>query len=210
MKPCHGQTIFRGLYNVSRETMDMLVAYENCLIKWNPAINLVSKQSMADLWTRHIQDSAQLWALMPKTATSLIDLGAGAGFPGMVLAILAKENSTPLKISLIEADQRKCSFLQYVCREIGLEPEIIAERIENIPSLSADVITARALAPLDQLLEFAERHKSTDGCCIFQKGRNVEKELTEARKNWTFKVQKTQSQTDPSGTILTIRDIRRV
>lgn len=190
--------------NVSRETLERLEIYENLLKKWNPAINLVSEGTLADIWTRHFLDSAQIWTLKPKTAERWIDLGTGGGFPGLVIAILAAEKSPNLRVDLVESDARKAAFLMTASREMGVSPEIIIERVEELSPRQADVISARALAPLSTLLEYAFRHKAKNGICLFPKGQNHEIELTEAAKCWTFKVQKTPSMTDSGGVILKI------
>ncbi|WP_372605169.1 16S rRNA (guanine(527)-N(7))-methyltransferase RsmG [Actibacterium sp.] len=195
--------------NVSRETLQHLKTYEALLNKWNPAINLVAKSTLADAWTRHFIDSAQIFQLAPNAA-HWVDLGSGGGFPGMVVAILALEFAPQMQITLVESDQRKATFLRTVARETGANATVIAARIEDVPPLNADVLSARALAALDLLLEFANRHLSPDGVALFLKGANHDKEIAEAVANWRFTVQKLPSTTDSNAIILAIRELAHV
>lgn len=201
---------FSKKVNVSRETLDRLRTYEQLLKKWNPAINLVSRGTLEDIWTRHFLDSAQLWGLKPNNADYWLDLGTGAGFPGLVIAILAAEHQPSLKIGLVESDARKAAFLLNTSQNLSISPKIFTERAEMLQPQGADVISARALAPLSQLLEFTERHKADNTICLFSKGRTYETELTNAKKYWTFDVQKTPSLTDSEGVILKIGGFGRV
>jgi 16S rRNA (guanine527-N7)-methyltransferase len=195
--------------NVSRETTARLDSYAALLAKWNPAINLVAKSTLPDLWTRHILDSAQLLDLAPKGARHWADLGSGGGFPGLVIAILAAEKAPTLRVTLVESDLRKATFLSTVVRECGLTTTVCAERIESLPPLRADVLTARALAPLDGLLAHAERHLAEGGIAIFPKGATHEAELASALEHWRFSVQKHPSRTDSDAVLLVIGDIAR-
>lgn len=196
--------------DVSRETSDRLEIYAELLQKWNPKINLVSKSSIDDLWGRHIMDSAQVFDLAPNNKTHWADLGAGGGFPGLVVAILAAEKASTLKTTLVESDVRKSTFLQTVVRETGLNTTVCIDRIERLPPLNADIVSARALAPLKTLLSYAERHLAQDGTAIFPKGANHQNELTESLEHWRFSVHKHPSVTDPDSVILSIGDIARV
>jgi 16S rRNA (guanine527-N7)-methyltransferase len=198
-----------AVLNVSRETVSRLDAYAALLEKWNPAINLVAKSTLAELWTRHILDSAQLFDLAPLDAKRWADLGAGGGFPGLVIAILAAEKRPELKIALVESDARKAAFLQAALRETGLAAEVIAERIEKIPPLQADVVSARALAPLPKLLAYAERHLAEGGVALFPKGAGAEAELSESLERWQFSVQKHPSRTDQEAAVLRIGELKR-
>jgi len=205
-----GPERFKSLLNVSRETIDTVKIYESLLRKWNPAINLVSKSTLDDIWSRHFLDSAQIWQLRPPEATTWLDLGSGGGFPGLVISVLAKEQAPDLKVTLVESDIRKATFLQNASREMGVSPDIFTQRVENLHSQAADVISARALAPLPKLLSYADRHTKNGTICLFSKGENYESELTEAQKSWTFNFQKTPSITSSGGIILRIGDIGRV
>lgn len=195
--------------DVSRETLERLKTYESLLRKWNPAINLVAKSTLDDAWTRHILDSVQVFDL-GQGATHWADLGSGGGFPGMVVAILAAERTPELKVTLVESDQRKATFLRTVARETGVSANVISRRIEQVDPLGADVVSARALASLDMLLGFAERHMKHTGKAIFLKGENYQQEIDAALASWRFNVQKTPSKTDSRAVILSIGELSRV
>ncbi len=198
------------LENVSRETYDRLRLYEALLLKWNSAINLVSRHSLAEVWQRHFVDSAQLLKFLPIGCSSWADLGSGGGFPGLVVAILAAEVSPTTTFTLVESDQRKATFLRQVCRETGIGATVLTDRIEQTPPLNAAVVSARALAPLSLLCQYAARHGAVGSLAVFQKGATFEDELTEARRNWLFDCEPHQSQTDTSAIVLAIRNIRPV
>jgi 16S rRNA (guanine527-N7)-methyltransferase len=195
--------------DVSRETSDALHTYESLVRKWNPAINLVSKATLTDFWARHIVDSAQVFALCPDGAQKWADFGSGAGLPGLVVAILARELKPELRVTLVESDLRKATFLRQAAQQLGLEALTLSERIESVPPLNADVISARALAALPDLLKFAEPHLAVDGLALFPKGARYESEIAEARKEWSFDVVPQQSVSDSEAAILVIRNIHR-
>lgn len=195
--------------SVSRETSEALSQLEGLVQRWNPAINLVSKASLLHLRDRHILDSAQIFGHAPVGARHWVDLGSGGGFPGLVVAILAKEKQPQLHFTLVESDARKATFLRQAARELGLSVEVLAQRIESVPELKADVLSARALAPLSALLGYAERHLQPDGVAIFPKGERFADELAEARRHWKFEVDCRPSLSDPGAAILVIRKIER-
>lgn len=195
---------------VSRETVDRLHALEALLKKWNPAINLVAKSTVADAWDRHILDSAQLYALAPGRVGHWADLGSGGGFPGLVIASLAHELDPDRRITLVESDQRKSTFLREAARQLGLTVTVLADRIESVPSLGADVLSARALAPLPALCGFALRHLSDGGVALFPKGATHQQELAEASRNWQFDVTIHPSETDPASVVLELKAISHV
>ncbi|RKF13371.1 16S rRNA (guanine(527)-N(7))-methyltransferase RsmG [Roseovarius spongiae] len=197
------------LPNVSRETNDRLKVYAELVEKWNPRINLVSKSSIAHLWERHIADSAQNLDLAPPTLRHWVDLGSGGGFPGIVIAILLSEFQPDARMTLVESDQRKCAFLRSALRQTGCTAEVIADRIEDIEPLGADVLSARALADLDRLLGFAERHMKTRGCALFPKGARWQEEVANARSRWRFDIEVAKSRTDPAAAILKISGVSR-
>lgn len=194
--------------NVSRETSDRLHSYVALIEKWNPRINLVSKASIQDIWDRHIWDSAQVFDVEPVNG-HWADLGSGGGLPAIVLAILAKQHVPDAIVHMVESDQRKCAFLRTVVRELDLNAKVISERIEKLPSINANVISARALTDLDGLLGFAHLHGATGSAAIFQKGENWKKELREAQKNWSFHYEEHNSHTNPRAVILKIEEIAR-
>lgn len=195
--------------DVSRETTERLDSYVALLAKWNPAINLIAKSTMPELWIRHILDSTQLLEVAPENARHWADLGSGGGFPGLVVAILASEKRPELRVTLVESDLRKAAFLNTVVREAGLGTCVCAERIESLPPLEADVLSARALAPLNKLLAYGARHLAEAGVAIFLKGAAHETEIAEALERWRFSVQKHPSRTDPEAVLLCIGDIAR-
>jgi 16S rRNA (guanine527-N7)-methyltransferase len=196
--------------DVSRETAERLALYADLLRAWSPRINLVSRQTLADLETRHFADSAQLLALVPPDATTLADLGSGGGFPGLVIAILAAEQRPALHVTLVESDQRKAVFLRTVAQRVGVPVTVLANRIESLPPLGTRVLSARALAPLTTLLDHAERHLRPGGIALFPKGANWRAEVEEALERWRFRCENLPSATSTEGAILRIGEIARV
>lgn len=195
--------------DVSRETFGKLEALEALVQRWNPAINLVSKASLQQLRERHTIDSAQLFSLCPLAARHWVDLGSGGGFPGLVVAIIAQELQPDLRITLVESDARKATFLRQAGQSLGLTLVVLKERIESLEPLSADVLSARALAALPQLLTYAGRHLRPDGLALLPKGERYADEVAEARKHWHFEVETRPSLSDPAAAILLIRKIER-
>jgi 16S rRNA (guanine527-N7)-methyltransferase len=193
---------------VSRETIDRLKIYADLLTKWNPHINLVSGSTIKSLWSRHIEDSAQIFTLVPEAGGSWVDLGSGGGFPGLVIAILAQESDSNLQVTLVESDVRKATFLRTVIRECKLSVRVLTGRIEALPSLQADIISARALAELPQLLKFADLHLRPNGTALFQKGARWQKELAAVDKSWSFQLDRFTSVTEPEAVILRMRGIK--
>ncbi|OSQ49906.1 16S rRNA (guanine(527)-N(7))-methyltransferase RsmG [Marivita geojedonensis] len=194
--------------NVSRETQDRLNIYLDLLRKWSPKINLVSPASLEDAGKRHFDDSLQLAELCPEGAKDWVDLGSGGGFPGAVIAI-AKVGGE-LNVTLVESDQRKSAFLRTVSRETKTPFNVISKRIEDVEPLNADVVSARALAPLTDLLEFADLHMKPGGVCLFLKGANWQNEVNDAQKKWRFTCEAHKSKTSPDASILKIGDLARV
>ena len=195
--------------NVSRETVAALRAFEALVRRWNSAINLVSKSSLPDLWGRHIVDSAQLLDFCPVGAREWADFGAGGGFPGLVIAILARETHPDLHFTLVESDLRKATFLRQAAQALELSVSVVNERIESLPSLKADVVSARALAPLSELLRFAQQHLRKGGVGVFPKGVRHNEELAAAQLQWSFDVETHPSRSESGAAILIIRNIER-
>jgi 16S rRNA (guanine527-N7)-methyltransferase len=195
--------------NVSRETIDALHAFAALVERWNPAINLVSKASLPDLWSRHIVDSAQVFSLCPQDAKRWLDIGSGGGFPGIVVSVLARDVKPNMRTVLVESDRRKAAFLREACRLLSLDADVRADRIESLSPQQADVLSARALAPLSALLGFAEQHLAETGVALFPKGDKYESELNNARKSWSFDARVVPSLLEPSAAILEIRKIKR-
>lgn len=191
--------------NVSRETLDI---YRDLLSKWSPKINLVSAQTLKDAGSRHFDDSLQVADLCPVGAETWADLGSGGGFPGAVVAMARKDRD--LAVTLVESDQRKAAFLRTVSRETGVPFKVITGRIEEIEPLDADVVSARALAPLEVLLGFMERHAKPDGIGVFMKGSTWQSEVDIARKKWRFTLKAHTSVTRPDAAILEIGGLSRV
>ena len=192
---------FQQATAVSRETLERLQTYLALLARWQKKINLVGPSTLADPWRRHVLDSAQL---LPHIApgSTLVDLGSGAGFPGLVLAIMAQ-----LDVHLVESDLRKTVFLQEAARLTGTVVEIHNQRIESLPALTADVITARALAPLPLLCKLAQPLCHAETVCLFLKGRSAQEELTETQKQTTLQATLIASQTDSEGVLIKVRNL---
>jgi len=195
---------FAKAIDVSRETMARLERYATLLATWNKRINLVGASTIRDLWRRHMLDSAQLRWYIPKHARTLVDIGSGAGFPGLVLAIMGVP-----EVHLVESNQRKCAFLREAARVTGARVTIHCARAEALTPWPADVVTARALSPLPILLEYAEPFLTPKTICLFPKGRGVKEELTKTQKTWNITFDMLYSVTDPEGTILRLEAITR-
>lgn len=195
---------------VSRETADRLDALVRILARWSGAINLVAPASLPDTWTRHVLDSAQLLDLAPESARCWLDIGAGGGFPGLVIAALAAERRPAFGVTLMESDSRKCAFLLAAGQAMGLTVSVERRRIEAGPPVPSDVVSARAVAPLPALLDLAERHIAPGGVAIFPKGAGVDDELLLASRSWRYRVWRSQSVTDAASTILVMGDLSRV
>jgi 16S rRNA (guanine527-N7)-methyltransferase len=192
--------------NVSRETLQRLETYAGLLVKWQAKINLVGPATLPDLWRRHFLDSAQLLPLLSAATGTLADLGSGAGFPGLVLAIM-----TDWRVHLLDSDQRKCAFLRQVALDCGVLDRVTihARRIEQVTGLLADVVTARACAPLGELLDLAEPFIGEKGTGLFLKGAQAEEELTQAQRRWTMRLDRRDSISDPAGKLLIVSQLKR-
>ena len=173
-------------YNVSRETITKLKAYETSLFEWQNKFNLVSKASLADAWNRHFLDSVQLLEDIPENAETMLDFGSGAGFPGMVLAIIAAEKRQNLLITLVESIKKKTLYLNAVKELSGVRVSIINDRIENLPPQKVDAITSRAMCKLSDLFSYAYRFTTKKTVMIFPKGKSYEQEIAQAQKKWKF------------------------
>lgn len=194
-----------ALVPVSRETAALFDRYVALLEKWQKIKNLVGPATLAEVWTRHIADSAQLDALAPKAET-WVDLGSGAGFPGLVIAIMRREDPD-FHMELVESNGRKCAFLREVSREFGLNVTVRDGRIEDVLAgwtAPVDVVSARALAPLSALLGLSSELLKTGAIGLFPKGQDVEHELTEASKYWRINALTVASKTDPKARIVRV------
>ena len=198
-------TNYPFLKSVSRETIEKLEIYISLLQQWNKKINLVSQQGMDQVWKRHVYDSFQLIRYLDSSVKSIADLGSGGGFPGLILAL-----STDIPVILIESDMRKTIFLREVLRQTKTQATVLCQRIENVNAISADVVTARALTSLTQLLKFSKNILNKNGYCLFLKGRSVNLEIEEAQKNWKINYKTFSSQTNADGVIVKINQFERV
>jgi 16S rRNA (guanine527-N7)-methyltransferase len=195
--------------DVSRETFEQLTQFAELVERWTTKINLISKPSVPHIWERHINDSVQLYRHAPE-ADHWVDLGSGGGFPAIVLAILSKQDGRDTKFTMVESDQRKCVFLRTALRELELNGEVLNKRIEEIPTLEADILSARALSDLSKLLEYADLHLSNDGIALFPKGENWKTEDAAAKTFWHYTCEPIPSLTNPVAAILRIKDISHV
>ena len=195
---------------ISALATERLQIFVGLLAKWNAAINLVSPASLAEVWTRHVADSAQVLDLAPIRRARWLDMGSGAGFPGIVIALITADTPNPVEMTLVESDKRKAAFLSTVSRETGVPMIIQAARIEAVAPQNADTVSARALAPLVRLCSFAERHLAPHGAALFLKGGHYDAEIAEARRTWSFALDVRRSSTDPAGAVLIMKDLRRV
>lgn len=199
-----GRDGFARVFSVSRETLERLDAYVALLAAWNRRINLVGASTMGDPWRRHILNSAQLWPHLPPRARVLVDLGSGAGLPGLILAILGVA-----EVHLVESDQRKAAFLQEAARVTSTLCKIHPVRAEKMPRVAADAVTARAVASLPDLLDMAEPFLVTHSICLFLKGKGVAEELTLAAKTWKMQSRLVASLTDPGGMLAILEAPKR-
>ena len=206
-----GPEAFLKAFAVSRETIDRLVTYEALLKRWQKTINLVAPSTLSDIWHRHFADSAQIWALRPERARTWLDLGSGAGFPGLVLAMMASEHGGT-RHTLVESDNRKAAFLREAAREAGVAVDILCMRIESgeIRAKVGEVncVTARALAPLPRLAELVAPYFASSTIGFFLKGREVAAELEEAARTWEFQAELKPSITDPEGRVLLLKALK--
>jgi len=202
---------FQRTFEISRETLDRLKTYAQLLVRWQKAINLVAPSTLSDFWHRHFADSAQLWRYRPPEARVWLDIGSGAGFPGLVLAILGAEAGATHHI-LIESDSRKAAFLREVGRETGITVDILGMRIENPQTCAkvsaVDCITARALAPLPRLLEMSAPYFSPSTLGLFLKGRDVAVEIEQAAESWRFAYELKPSVTDRDARVVLLKALK--
>ena len=193
--------------DVSRETWEKFNRYAELLLKWQKVVNLVSNSTLEDMASRHFLDSAQLIKHIPDKQVKLADMGSGAGFPGLVLAMMGIK-----EVHLIESDVRKATFLREIAREIQTKVFVYDDRVENTNIPNLDFITARALAPLKDLLTLTEKLSAPtqDYTCLFMKGEKTDEEIIKAQKQWDFKIEIIQSITSHEGKILKINNIKRL
>lgn len=195
---------FQVAAGLADAAVERLAVYVGLLRKWQKAINLVGPSTLPDLWRRHMWDSAQLVPHLPRPDAVVLDLGSGAGFPGLVLAI-----ASPATVHLVESDQRKATFLREVNRATRAGAIVHPCRIEALEPFPVDVVTARAFAPLDRLLASAEPFFRPATIGLFLKGRTLERELTACRKRWNMTAKAIPSLSDETGVVLKLEGISR-
>lgn len=198
-------------YNVSRETFQKLQDFVALLQEWNAKMNLVSKNSLEDVWQRHILDSVQLIKYVPSDVRCLVDIGSGAGFPGVVLAILMQEKLPAAKVILVESITKKTVYLKDVCTKLGLNNTTVENsRIENISIKNVDVITARAVAALDVLCSYAFDLATKNTRMLFLKGRSYADEVASAEQKWKFNLQVYPNLYSSDGVVLELSNLRKI
>ena len=205
--PTFGAEAFAAATGADPVQMRDLEAFRLLLGEWNERMNLVGPSAMAEFWGRHAYDSAQLLALAPGALT-WADLGAGAGFPGLVLAILLK-GRPGAAVHLVESMAKRCRFLQAVVDELALPARVHNARAESL-SLTVDIVTARACAPMPRLMEFAWPYLRKGATALFLKGQDVDAEMAEATTSWDFQAQLLPSRSNASGRIVQVSKVRRV
>lgn len=191
-------------YNVSRETSRKLDTIVETLLDWSQRLNLVGPKERPRLWSRHIADSLQLCEPL-QGARHIVDLGSGAGFPGLVLAAALQDVE---RVTLVESVGKKCAFLRAAAEAAELPVAVLNERIESVAAFPVDAVTARALAPLPKLLDLSSKWLESGAIGVFPKGQAANEELTAALQSWTFTHQARSSRTDSSGTILILSEVR--
>ncbi|NNC38292.1 MAG: 16S rRNA (guanine(527)-N(7))-methyltransferase RsmG [Acidimicrobiales bacterium] len=198
---------FQRAIDITDETLNLYKHWFALLTRWNSRINLVASSTLRDFWFRHAMDSHQIHACLPPGTKTIIDLGAGAGFPGIALAVMMRD--TPgAQITLVESNGKKCNFLRTVIRELSLPAEVIQRRAEDLTHQPYDVVTARAFAPLPRLLSYAHQFWNGTTVGVFPKGESWESEIEDALVAWEFKNKTQPSQTDENARILMVTKLR--
>jgi len=190
-------------YNVSRETIDKIELYVECLLDWQNKFNLIGKSTIENVWERHILDSIQLLKLLPKNYNNLMDIGTGAGLPGFIIAICEGEEKD---IYLVDSSKKKCSFLEHVAHECNVRVKIQPDRVENmdIGTIKIDVITARAFSSIDNIIRLTKPYIHNKTKYLLQKGANAKTELTNSKISSQLNVKYVSSITDKDAYILDI------
>jgi len=195
--------------SVSDGAMSQLSVLRALVEKWTPRINLVSKGSVSEIWERHFEDSAVLCLEPLLSGPHWVDLGAGGGFPGLVVAVILRDKGFSTKVTLVESDLRKATFLREAARQMNLSVDVVSERAENLATLQASVVSARALAPLEGLCVLADRHLAPGGVCVFPKGARFSEEVDVARKSWLFELETRENLNHKGSALLLLRNLRR-
>ena len=192
---------------VPREALARLECLAALVSLWNQRVNLLSRRESGRLWHRHILDSAQLAHLAPPAARTWLDIGSGGGFPALVCAAIAKAEGRPTAFTLVEADGRKVAFLREATRQLAVNATVLHGRIEDLVLPPQDLISARALASLDRLLEYSAPFSHRGTVLLFPKGRQADSELTLARQAWHIRAVRVPSRTDPEATIFRLSEV---
>lgn len=198
---------FASEIDISSEILADFRKWHNLLLTWNKRINLVSKSALDEFWKRHALDSWQVTRFVPKDAKTILDLGSGGGFPGLALAIAAKHNQSGQTVTLVESVGKKANFLRTVIRELNLPASVKAERVESLPSVPVDLISARAFAPLPQLLTYAHPFWAEDTAAVLLKGQSLEDEIESAKEKWSFNADTSPSVSAPDGVVVKIQNL---
>ena len=193
--------------DVSRETLNDFCEYEALLSKWNKKINLVSKSTLVDIWERHFLDSGQIIKHVEASGKRWVDVGSGAGFPGLVVALLLRDRKIDCDLVLVEKNPKKGFFLNEVIRKLNLSVEVVNDNIDTLEPLNADILTARAFSELNNLIEIAFRHRKKEGICLFLKGENYRIELDKTLNYWFFDYDIVDSLSSSSGKIIRVKKI---
>ena len=193
--------------DVSRETLSCFCQYEILLSKWNRKINLVSKNTLGYMWERHFLDSGQIINHVEASGKRWVDVGSGAGFPGLVVALLLRDRKIDIDLTLVEKNQKKVFFLNEVIRRLDLSVKVVNNNIGDIETLNADILTARAFSELNELIEIAYHHGKKGCVCLFLKGENYSLELDKALNYWLFDYDVLDSLTNSSGKIIRVKNI---
>jgi 16S rRNA (guanine527-N7)-methyltransferase len=201
---------FETDYNVSRETMNGLERYRLLLVKWAKQINLVGPSTLEHFWQRHVLDCAQVLRVAGNKMCSVADFGSGAGFPGLILAALLADKRSDYKVTLVEVSGKRCGFLREAARALNVKVTIIQEKIEVVEPFAVDLVTARAFAPLDKLLDYTHAWAEKGARIVFLKGEDVQREIEQASTNWAFQSRINTSVTDSRGCVVEILDLKRL
>ncbi|MDC3092375.1 16S rRNA (guanine(527)-N(7))-methyltransferase RsmG [Paracoccaceae bacterium] len=193
--------------NVSRETLNDFYEYKTLLAKWNEKINLVSKNTLVGIWERHFLDSGQIIKNVEASGKRWVDVGSGAGFPGLVVALLLRDRKINCDLVLVEKNPKKVFFLNEVIRKLKLSVEVVNDNIHTLEPLNADILTARAFSELNNLMEIAFRHRKKEGICLFLKGKNYSIELDKTLNYWFFDYDIVSSLSSSSGKIIRVKKI---
>ena len=193
--------------NVSRETTNSFCEYEALLYKWNMKINLVSPNALDNVWVRHFLDCGQIINYVDALGKKWVDVGAGAGFPGLVVALLLRDRKIDCDMILVEKNTKKVFFLNEVIRKLNLNVKVVNKNVESIESLNADILTARAFSELKKLVELALFHRKESGVCLFLKGENYRFELDKTLNYWFFDYDVFDSLSNSSGKIIRVKKI---